>query len=75
MLKYKIKMRVLLDINDNKAEYLLEILKNLPFVKTKQLTDTNAEILENLKEAVDEMKLIKSEKKQGISARQMLYEL
>ena len=68
-------MRVLLDINDNKAEYLLEILKNLPFVKTKQLTDTNAEILENLKEAVDEMKLIKSEKKQGISARQMLYEL
>lgn len=74
-MKYKIKMRVLLDINDNKAAYLLEILKNLPFVKTKQLTDTNAEILENLKEAVDEMKLIKSGKKQGISARKMLDEL
>jgi hypothetical protein len=31
-------MKVLLDIKDNKAGFVMELLKNLPFVKAKTLT-------------------------------------
>ncbi len=32
-------MKVLLDIKDNKADFVMELLKNLSFVKTSKLTD------------------------------------
>ncbi len=36
---YRNYMKILLDINDEKAMHLLEVLKRLSDVKTKQLTD------------------------------------
>lgn len=45
-------MKVLLDIQDNKASMLLKALKALPYVKTKQLTGEKAELLSELNEAV-----------------------
>jgi len=68
-------MRVLLDIKDAKASYLMEILKNLSFVKTKTLTQSKALFLEELKEAVDEVNLIKAGKLKGRSARKLIDEL
>jgi hypothetical protein len=68
-------MRVLLDIKDAKAPYLMEILKNLSFVKTKTLTQSKALFLEELKEAVDEVNLIKAGKLKGRSARKLIDEL
>jgi hypothetical protein len=55
-------MKVLLDIKDSKAPFVMELLHNLPFVKTKQLTSHKARVLEGVKEAVEEMKLIKAGK-------------
>jgi hypothetical protein len=55
-------VKVLLDIKDNKAHFLLEILKDLPYVKIQVLTSYKAQVLENLSEAVEEMKLIKANK-------------
>jgi len=68
-------MRVLLDIKDNKAPYLMEILKSLSFVKTKTLTPAKAQFLEELKDAVDEVNLIKAGKLKGRSARKLIDEL
>jgi hypothetical protein len=68
-------MKLLLEIKDEKAGFILELLKNFSFVKTKQLTPAKAEILEGIKEAADEMKLIKEGKLKGISAKDLLDEL
>ena len=38
-------MKVLLDIKDAKAPYLLEVLKGLSFVKTTQLTPYKAKVI------------------------------
>lgn len=76
-------MKVLLDIRDNMAEHLLEVLKSLPYVKTKQLTDSeaiqvqeaNAELKAELKEAIEEVNLAKQGKIKLQSARDFLNEL
>ena len=66
-------MKLLLDIEDHKALQLLEILKGLPYVKTKKLTEEKAEVMAGIAEAVEE--LIREGKLKGIPAEEMLHEL
>jgi hypothetical protein len=68
-------MKVLLDIPDKKAESLLEVLKSISFVKAKRLTDSKAELIEDIREAVEEMKLIRAGKKKARNAEEFLNEL
>ena len=68
-------MKVLLDIPDNKAKSLMEVLRSISFVKAKPLTESKAQFLEELREAVEEMKLIKSGKKKPRNAEDFLNEL
>ncbi len=68
-------MKVLLEIKDNKAAFIMELLNNFKFVKAKPLTPYKAEVLEGIKEAVEEMKLIKEGKLKGIPAKDLLDEL
>lgn len=58
-------MKVLLDIKGDKALHLLEVLKSLPFLKNKQITDAKAQLMSDIREAVEEMKLIRAGKKQA----------
>ena len=68
-------MKVLLDIKDNKASHLLEVLKGLSYVKTKTLSDEKSLLIEEFTEAVQELKLIRKGKLKGIPAKQLLDEL
>ena len=68
-------MKILLDIPDDKAHHLLEVLKGLAYVKTKQLTEAKAQLMTDIREAVEEMKLIRSGKKQARDAEEFLNEL
>ncbi len=68
-------MKVLLDIKDNKAAFVMELLQSLSFVKAKPLTPYKAEVLEGIKEAVEEMKLIKAGKLKGRPAEDLFNEL
>lgn len=68
-------MKILLDINDNKAAFIMELLKNFKFVKAKPLTPYKAEVLEGIKTAVEEMKLINEGKLKGTPAKDLLNEL
>jgi hypothetical protein len=68
-------MRVLLDIKDSKALHLLEVLKSLPYVKTKTLSDEKALLMEEIKEAVEELKLVRAGKKKAHNAVDFLNEL
>ena len=68
-------MKILLEIPDNKAFSLLEVLKSISYVKTTTLTNTKAILLEDLKMAVEEINLIKSGKKQARDAEDFINEL
>ncbi|QBN18854.1 hypothetical protein [Flavobacterium nackdongense] len=69
-------MKVLVDIPDNKANFGLEVLRSLVFVKkANPISGEKALLMEELKEAVEELNLIKSGKLKGIPAKDLLNEL
>lgn len=67
-------MKVLLDIKDDKALSLLEVLRALPYVKTTPLTTSKALLLNEIKEAVEEIKQVRSGKKNARNAEDFLNE-
>lgn len=72
-------MKLVIDVKDNKAELLLEFLRTLSYVKVKPVpaegSSEKATIIANVKEAVEEMKLVKSGKLKGRDAMEFLNEL
>ena len=69
------QMKILLDIPDSKASSLMDVLRSISYVKAKPLTDAKALLMEEIKEAVEEMKLIKSGRKKACNAEDFLNEL
>jgi hypothetical protein len=68
-------MKIMLDVKDDKASFMMEVLKNFKDVKAKPITRYKADVLEGLKEAVEEVRLIKQGKLKGIPAKDILDEL
>lgn len=68
-------MKVLVDVNDNKGDFILELLNNFPFAKAKPISPAKAELLEELKEAVDNLNLVKEGKMKARPARDLLDEI
>ncbi len=68
-------MKVILDIEDKKAPALMEILKELKFVKATTITPAKAQLLSEFKETVDEINQIKAGTKQARNAEDVLAEL
>ena len=68
-------MKLLLEINDSQAAFFMEMLKNFSFVKTTQLTEAKADLLKDLKDSVDEIRLAKQGKIKLQSAKDLLDEL
>jgi hypothetical protein len=68
-------MKVLLDIKDDKVDFVLELLRNFRFVKAEPLTPYKAEVFEGIRQAVEEMNLIKSGKLQPNPIKDLLDEL
>ncbi len=55
-------MKVILDIKDENASSLMEVLKGLKYVKAKPITTAKATYFVELKESVEEVKLAKKGK-------------
>jgi hypothetical protein len=68
-------MKVLLDIQDNKANHLLEVLKGLSYVKVKTISEEKALLTEEIKEAVDNLALVREGKLKARPAKDLLNEL
>lgn len=68
-------MKYLLEIQDNKAAFILEILQSFSYVKTKALSTEKAEILSDLSESFNNVKLHREGKKQLKSGEDLLNEL
>ena len=68
-------MKVLLHIPDDKVSSLMEVLRSISYVKATLLTDAKAKLMEEIREAVEEMKLIRTGKKKARNAEDFLNEL
>jgi len=68
-------MRVLLDLKDNKVMPLLEVLKGLSYVKAITISNEKAQLMEEIKEAVENLGLARQGKIKLKSARDLYNEL
>jgi hypothetical protein len=69
-------MKVLVDISDNEASFAIKVLKSLSFVKqAKPMSATTVELLEDLEEAAQEVRLHKQGKIKLKTAQELLSEL
>ncbi|MEY4540192.1 MAG: hypothetical protein RLZZ306_1949 [Bacteroidota bacterium] len=68
-------MKVLLDIPHNRASSFMDVIRSISYVKAKTITDSKALLIEEIKEAVEEMKLIKAGKRTARNAEDFLNEL
>jgi hypothetical protein len=68
-------MKILLDIKDEKSEFILELLRNFSFVKAEPLSYYKENVIKGIKKGVIEVNLINEGKLKGIPARDLLNEL
>lgn len=68
-------MKILLDIKDNKASSLLEILKSLPYVKIETLSNEKILLIKEVKEAVENLKKVRAGKLKAKPIKELLDEL
>lgn len=68
-------MKLLLEVEDQKAQALLAALKKLPYVRTKEISASKAEKLSDLKNAVDELNDILRGKAKARDIDELLNEL
>ncbi len=69
-------MKILLDINDNQVSFFMEILKNYSFVKkATPITNAKANLMEDIKEAVEELILVREGKLEARNAEDLINEL
>jgi len=68
-------MKLLLDIPDHKANFMLELIKSFRFVKSKTITSTKAQEISTMIDAIEEVKLAKQGKVKLKKAEDLLNEL
>jgi hypothetical protein len=68
-------MRVILDIKDNKFDFVMELLRSLSFVKVESISSQKAQFLNEFKASVDEVVLAKQGKLKLKTAEELLNEL
>lgn len=68
-------MKVLLEIKDSKADFVMELLENLSFVKTETISPSKARFIKEFKKAAEEINQSKQGKIKLKSAEQLLDEL
>lgn len=73
-------MKLTVEIPDNKADFMLELLQNLPFVKVRQnrktkIANQKAELIADMQEAVIELNEVLAGRKTSRSVYDFLEEL
>ena len=68
-------MKLLIEVQDNKASFVMELLRSFTFVKTKPYTEQTDALVEEIKEAVRNVKSAKSGKLKAMPTDQLLNEL
>ncbi|NVO12376.1 MAG: hypothetical protein HXX16_20650 [Bacteroidales bacterium] len=68
-------MKVLVEVKDSKANFILELLNNFSFVKAKTISPAKAQLIEEIKDAVENLNLVKQGKLKARPAKDLLDEL
>jgi len=68
-------MKLLLDIKDDKAIHLVEVLKSLPYVDVVPYNEEKEQLADEIKETVDNLKLVRAGKLTAKPAEELLNEL
>ncbi len=68
-------MKLMLEVPESRAAFVVELLRSLSFVKTKPLSKAKAERVENLLEALQEVEEIKSGKRKPRLLKDLVREL
>ena len=68
-------MKVLLDIKDEKAPFFMEVLKNFKFVKVEPLVEEKTPLVDEIREAIENLKLVRAGKLKARPAKELLNEL
>ena len=68
-------MKAVLDIKDNRASFVMELLGSFSFVKIRPITNNKALLLSEIRDAVDTVNLIKKSKIQARPAKELLNEI
>jgi len=68
-------MKAILDIKDSRAAFVMELLSNFSFVKVRPITNEKATLLNEIKEAVDNVNLVKKGKLQARPVKELLDEI
>lgn len=68
-------MKLLLEINGDKAIHLVEVLKSLPYVDIIPYKEEKAQLVDEINEAVANLKLVREGKLTAQSAEDLLNEL
>lgn len=68
-------MKVLVDVKDSKADFFMELMKNFSYVKAKKITPEKTLLIEEIKEAVEYVNLIKQGKFKGRPIKYLMDEV
>ena len=68
-------MEVLLDVQASKADLVIELLESLPFVRIKSPATHKVQVLRELEEAVENLKLVQAGKLQATPIEELLDEV
>jgi hypothetical protein len=68
-------MNILLEVNDTKAAFVMELLNNFSFVKAKPLSPAKALLMDEIREAVEYMKMVDKGERKTQSLKDLLNEL
>ena len=68
-------MKLIIDVQDKKAGFFLELIRSFSFVKAKPLTQTDEQTLIQLAEAVENMIAVKKGNLKARPAKDLLNEL
>ena len=68
-------MKVILDIQDNRVPFFMELINSLDFVQVEDDGDSKEAIISNIKRGVEEVKLAKKGKLKTTPAKDFLNEL
>jgi hypothetical protein len=68
-------MKLLLDIEDSKVSFIMELLKNFRFVKVNSVETEDVRIYKELEESVEQMNLISERKLNARPVEELLNEI
>lgn len=68
-------MKLEVTVKDSKADFILELLNNFTYVKTKKVSESKQQFLKEFEEAIEEVNQIKAGKKKSRNVEDFLNEL